>query len=65
MCNICDNIKNKSYLLTESIREELRIGFIDKVDDYIVNQYYIYCVTENCNIGYPIQYCPICGKKLK
>lgn len=44
MCNICDNIKDKSYLLTESIREELRIGFIDKVDDYIVNQYYIYIV---------------------
>jgi hypothetical protein len=75
MCNICDNIKDKSYLLTESSREELRIGFIDKVDerigfidevdDYIVNQYYIYCVTENCNIAYPIQYCPICGKKLK
>lgn len=43
MCNICDNIKDKSYLLTESIREELRIGFIDKVDDYIVNQYYILC----------------------
>lgn len=58
-------LKNKSYLLTESIREELRIGFIDKVDDYIVNQYYIYCVTENCNIGYPIKYCPVCGAKLE
>lgn len=34
-------------------------------DDYIVNQYYIYCVTENCNIGYPIKYCPVCGAKLE
>ena len=65
MCNICDNIKDKSYLLTESIREELRIGFIDKVDDYIVNQYYINCATENGIIGYPIQYCPVCGAKLE
>lgn len=24
-----------------------------------------YCATENGTIGYPIQYCPICGKKLK
>lgn len=44
MCNICNNIKDKSYLLAENNREELRIGFIDKVDDYIVNQYYIYIV---------------------
>jgi hypothetical protein len=29
------------------------------------NQYYINCATENGIIGYPIQYCPICGKKLK
>lgn len=50
---------------TESSREELRIGFIDKVDDYIVNQYYIYCITDNCNIGYPIKYCPVCGAKLE
>ena len=34
-------------------------------DDYIVNQYYIYCTTENSNIGYPIKYCPICGAKLE
>lgn len=27
--------------------------------------YYIYCVTENCNIGYPIKYCPVCGAKLE
>lgn len=44
MCNIRNNIKDKSYLLAESNREELRIGFIDKIDDYIVNQYYIYIV---------------------
>lgn len=35
MCNICDNIKDKSYLLVENNREELRIGFIDKIDDYM------------------------------
>lgn len=23
------------------------------------------CATENGTIGYPIQYCPICGEKLK
>lgn len=23
------------------------------------------CVTENCNIGYPIKYCPVCGAKLE
>ena len=65
MCNICDNIKNKNYLLTESNREELKIEFINKIDDFVVNQYYIYCTTENGTIGYPIQYCPICGEKLK
>lgn len=54
MCNICDNIKNKNYLLTESNR-----------DDFVVNQYYINCATENGIIGYPIHYCPICGEKLK
>lgn len=25
---------------------------------------YINCATENGIIGYPIQYCPICGKNL-
>lgn len=35
-----------------------------KVDDFVVNQYYINCATENGIIGYPIQYCPICGKNL-
>ena len=35
------------------------------IDDFVVNQYYINCATENGIIGYPIQYCPICGKKLK
>lgn len=65
MCNICNNIKYKSYLLAESNRKELRIGFIDKINDFVVNQYYINCGTENGTIGYPIQYCPICGKKLK
>lgn len=24
---------------------------------------YINCATENGIIGYPIQYCPICGEK--
>lgn len=38
MCNICDNIKNKNYLLTESNREELKIEFINKIDDFVVNQ---------------------------
>lgn len=65
MCNICDNIKNKSYLLTESNREALKIEFINKTYDFVVNQYYINCTTENGTIGYPIQYCPICGEKLK
>lgn len=65
MCNICDNIKNKSHLLTESNREELKIEFINKIDDFVVNQYYINCVTENGTIGYPIHYCPICGEKFK
>lgn len=59
-----NNIKNKSYLLTESNREELKIEFINKIDDFVVNQYYINCATENGIIGYPIQYCPICGKNL-
>lgn len=54
-----------SYLLTESNREELKIEFINKIDDFVVNQYYINCVTENGTIGYPIHYCPICGEKLK
>lgn len=65
MCNICDNIKNKNHLLTESNREELKIEFITKIDDFVVNQYYINCVTENGIVGYPIHYCPICGEKLK
>lgn len=66
MCNICDNIKNKSYLLTESNREELKIEFINKIDDFVVNQYYINCITEDNNIiGYPIHYCPIYGAKLE
>lgn len=65
MCNVCDNIKNKRHLLTESNREELKIEFINKIDDFVVNQYYINCVTENGIIGYPIHYCPICGEKLK
>lgn len=43
----------------------LDIEFINKIDDFVVNQYYINCATENGTIGYPIQYCPICGKKLK
>ena len=37
----------------------------NKIDDFVVNQYYINCATENGIIGYPIQYYPICGKKLK
>ena len=47
-----------------SNREELKIEFINKIDDFVVNQYYINCATENSTIGYPIQYCPICGKNL-
>lgn len=65
MCNICDNIKNKNYLLTESNREELKIEFINKIDNFVVNQYYINYATENGTIGYPIHYYPICGEKLK
>lgn len=42
----------------------LSIEFINKIDDFVVNQYYINCATENGIIGYPIQYCPICGKNL-
>lgn len=42
-----------------------KIEFINKIDDFVVNQYYINCVTENGTIGYPIHYCPICGEKLK
>lgn len=66
--NICYYLhinKNKNYLLTESNREELKIEFINKIDDFVVNQYYINCATENGTIGYPIHYCPICGEKLK
>lgn len=59
-----DSSNKKSYLLTESNREELKIEFINKIDDFVVNQYYINCATENGTIGYPIQYCPICGKNL-
>lgn len=40
------------------------IEFINKIDDFVVNQYYINCATENGIIGYPIQYCPICGENL-
>lgn len=60
----CLNIAKENYLLTESNREELKIEFINKIDDFVVNQYYINCATENGIIGYPIQYCPICGKNL-
>ena len=38
---------------------------IEKWLCFVVNQYYINCATENGTIGYPIQYCPICGEKLK
>ena len=41
------------------------IELINKIDDFVVNQYYINCATENGTIGYPIHYCPICGEKLK
>lgn len=57
-------LTKESHLLTESNREELKIEFINKIDDFVVNQYYINCATENGTIGYPIQYCPICGKNL-
>lgn len=52
----------KSYRFT-SIKDMKNI--INKIDDFVVNQYYINCVTENGIIGYPIHYCPICGEKLK
>lgn len=57
-------VNEKYFHITESNREELKIEFINKIDDFVVNQYYINCATENGIIGYPIQYCPICGKNL-
>lgn len=51
---------DKSYRFT-SIKDMKNI--INKIDDFVVNQYYINCATENGTIGYPIQYCPICGEK--
>lgn len=59
-------IKDKSCSLTKSNREELKIKFIYKIDNFVVNQYYINCITEDNNIiGYPIHYCPIYGAKLE
>lgn len=59
-------IKDKSCSLTKSNREELKIKFIHKIDNFIVNQYYINCIAEDNNIiGYPIHYCPIYGAKLE
>lgn len=29
------------------------------------NQYIKVEANENCNIGYPIKYCPVCGAKLE
>lgn len=43
----------------------MQSNIINKIDDFVVNQYYINCATENGTIGYPIHYCPICGEKLK
>lgn len=55
----------KEYLAKDLPVQELKIEFINKIDDFVVNQYYINCATENGTIGYPIHYCPICGEKLK
>lgn len=49
----------KSYRFT-SIKNMKNI--INKIKEYIYM--YINCATENGIIGYPIQYCPICGKNL-
>lgn len=53
---------DKSYRFT-SIKNMKNI--INKINDFVVNQYYINCATENGTIGYPIHYYPICGEKLK
>ena len=45
--------------------KSIALSIINKIDDFVVNQYYINCATENGTIGYPIHYCPICGEKLK
>lgn len=58
-------IKENLTGLMVTLGTDTKIEFINKIDDFVVNQYYINCATENGTIGYPIQYCPICGKKLK
>lgn len=67
--NIINNYKSNKIkeiiIENQDTREKLKIEFINKIDDSVVNQYYINCVTENGIIGYPIHYCPICGEKLK
>ena len=43
---------------------------MDEIDSSFIltkaeNENYFSPIPENGIIGYPIQYCPICGKKLK
>ena len=62
---------DKSYRFT-SIKDMKNI--INKIKEYIYMyikdvpysnlKYYKNSATENGTIGYPIQYCPICGKNL-
>lgn len=56
-----------TYKINNHYTYELYIGYDNIIldNDFVVNQYYINCTTENGNIGYPIHYCPICGAKLK
>ena len=54
------SIKNMKNIINK-IKEYI---YMYKIDDFVVKQYYINCATENGIIGYPIQYCPICGKNL-
>lgn len=46
--------------MNKEIKENLTGLMITLGTDTDIN-----CATENGIIGYPIQYCPICGKKLK
>lgn len=59
-------ILNTVIYNTNSVTEIINDYKSNKIkDDFVVNQYYINCATENGTISYPIQYCPICGEKLK
>lgn len=49
-----------------SYKDEVGTHYTYKIDNFVVNQYYINCITEDNNIiGYPIHYCPIYGAKLE